>query len=555
MRLGVAVLAAWVCCASVALAQNHYTLEMRYPDTRDSADRLYFAYPGIVYEIQAAVIGGNYPYTYALSNAPSGMSVRNATTGETCNFAEAYASPTLTYAPCGRITWTNPSSTASNVQLTVTDASGATDSFTWTITVGTSGWVFVDAAGGSDSNAGTLAAPWQTLNKVQSSAGANSRAYFRTGTYQCYTSSPACTRQAVGTTEESIDWDSSATSTIWICYPGDTCTLDFGHTAASGDANCPAGICTGGVEQGPIFYMFTDTLFIDSFQVRNCHVKCFHGHGVYGGVYWRNDFDDHASAAGGTNSSMIMTPVNGNPADGTNASGMIIQDNAFHDSAESLAVRFYSEWKPLIENNRFENISEAFDPKAETGRFTFRGNYVKGLSAGPVFNFNAYAVGGNMNADPGGANQTYGEILYNYIDVENDGTAGDFDVTMELWPTNEPTGDIQVYRNTLKGRINVGAVGSPTIYSFNYNVIVNADSGTSPRTHITYQSGVADASVTETGNLKGTSGAGYLDADGLLTGAARTTYCAPTCTVGMEVGQGSGSSSAGPFRLRLRGEP
>src|SRR5688572_17024316 len=36
-------------------------------------NRIFWAYPGIEYNIRATVIGGKYPYRFALSNAPTGM--------------------------------------------------------------------------------------------------------------------------------------------------------------------------------------------------------------------------------------------------------------------------------------------------------------------------------------------------------------------------------------------------------------------------------------------------------------------------------------------------
>ena len=45
-----------------------------------SNNRIYRAYPGLEYNIRAAVIGGDYPYSFTLSNAPAGMTI-NAQTG------------------------------------------------------------------------------------------------------------------------------------------------------------------------------------------------------------------------------------------------------------------------------------------------------------------------------------------------------------------------------------------------------------------------------------------------------------------------------------------
>src|SRR5687767_12569806 len=79
-------------------------------------NRIFRAYPGLEYNIRAAVVGGVYPFQYSLSGAPTGMTIDAAT---------------------GEIRWPTPQSNASNITLTVRDSAGATRSATWSITVTT----------------------------------------------------------------------------------------------------------------------------------------------------------------------------------------------------------------------------------------------------------------------------------------------------------------------------------------------------------------------------------------------------------------------------------
>ena len=72
--------------------------------------RIFRAYPGIEYNIRAGVVGGQYPYTFSLSNAPAGMTVSNK----------------------GVVSWANPASSASNITLRATDQDGDyVDAMAW----------------------------------------------------------------------------------------------------------------------------------------------------------------------------------------------------------------------------------------------------------------------------------------------------------------------------------------------------------------------------------------------------------------------------------------
>ncbi len=120
------------------------------------------AYPGIQYYSRLAVVGGLYPYTFKLLTAPTGMQIQPRT---------------------GEITWTpTQDNTTVNVDVQVTDSAGTTATHSFTIQVTKNNFYFIDAVNGSDSNPGTLQAPFRTLLGVQQKGlPATATLYFRGG--------------------------------------------------------------------------------------------------------------------------------------------------------------------------------------------------------------------------------------------------------------------------------------------------------------------------------------------------------------------------------------
>ncbi len=212
------------------MAQTYPTLQLIRPVAPgtfgvglDANNRVYRAYPGTPYEIHADAVGGRWPYTYSLTNAPTGMTIETGpcvTIGQGCT--------------AGTITWPNPQATASNITVTVTDADGVQDSGTWTITVDTAGYCFIDAVNGNDTTGtGTLASPWQTLEQARLGCPANGILYLRAGTYFTSDLTQTINGGSTGFTKKS-GWSESARPVIWIAYPGDTRPLiEFGATGTN----------------------------------------------------------------------------------------------------------------------------------------------------------------------------------------------------------------------------------------------------------------------------------------------------------------------------------
>lgn len=122
---------------------GNYPLQIIAP--RDyGADSLlshyYKTYPGIEYEVPVRALGGDYPFTYTLLTNPSGMTIDDT---------------------LGIVTWSNPLTTGSPHAVSVEVAdSGLTekDTISWTITVTTSDFYFVDddAGAGGDGSIGSV---------------------------------------------------------------------------------------------------------------------------------------------------------------------------------------------------------------------------------------------------------------------------------------------------------------------------------------------------------------------------------------------------------------
>ena len=439
-------------------------------------NRIYRAYPGLEYNIRAAVIGGSYPYTFTLSNAPAGMTVDSR----------------------GIISWPNPQGSASPT-LTVRDQEGAQVSATWSIAVDGSSFRFVDAVNGNDANAGTQAAPWRSFSKVYSSATGTQIVYFRAGTYSVTGIPTQATDNSVG--EEYILWDGVQRSVMWIGYPGDTKpTLDFAYTGNGEPYSDGTSV--------PRLKINGPNLYFDNMRFYRCMTMCFQvNHGSQAGTtFRRNVFDTTGPGIDGGNSAFIMFVA----AQGINSTYTVVQDNDFGNirtGSANCALKLYTLIKPLFEDNSFHDIqadSEALAIKAAISMYTVRGNR---------FWNTFHGIGGNQNwYSP--ADQTRGEILYNTVQAS--GTNSD----ALNFNQNEVAGETFIYRNTLVGRViayNTGPGDGP--FRLYNNIVVNSDSGTPSGSHITHV-GVTDASrIVLSNNLVGSPSDGILTSQALLTPA------------------------------------
>jgi hypothetical protein len=450
-------------------------------------NRVFWAYPGIEYNIKASVNGGLYPYTFSLSNAPSGMTI-DAVTGE--------------------IRWTSPSGTATPT-ITVRDSENVTVSSAWTITTDASRFIFIDANNGREFDAspagtGTLSNPYRRMRDLYGGSvysaktqgpHVNKIAYFRSGTYYV----DGFIEDDNGTNYRGrMALLDGYKPVAWVAYPGETPTIDgqcFPLSPQIGARGCNVG-------RHIAFYGNGDNTYIDGFNLVNFARHAFQvsGTGNYQ-TFRRNNFNVLGPTIDSSNESWIMTMAAG--ADGEMGSFLTIQDNRFENVDQGSCVKLYSVQHVLIEGNVCAHGTDT------TGGNDFEGFAIKGgtleritVRRNRIFDIDQKGIGGNMDV------LRSGEFLYNLIydtrlnaiDINQDGVAGN------LW----------IYRNTVVGQVRVrNTDGSDGPFYFNFNVFINND-GTSR----IYQENVsAPARIVAADTLGAGSTSGVLDSNFNLIGA------------------------------------
>lgn len=465
---------------------QRYALQITMPTaTLPTGHRALFAYPGLAYTIPVCCMGGVYPYAYALSNAPAGMTIDQAT---------------------GVITWTNPQSNANNVQVTVTDTKGLTVSVTWSITVTTTEFRFVDAASGNNANNGILVAaggtgPWQTLSAAHGAAAGNLLLYLRTGTYNFNGVTTSSSGHGLRTT-----WNVTSQPTTWIAYPGESPVVDYQYTGGTDYPWTQIDIASGGHAwfSGLRFYRGPSTHFL---RMQTTLGGQF--------VLWNNEFDTQGPGVDGENSSCVMFEANG----GLHGSGSVFIGNTGHGVTDSVVLKSYEQDDLLVADNTVYAGTYVTDMDAP---LAIKGSHehveVRGNRG---YNWPAEIIGSSW--------WTVNDAEIRFNNIER--VAGSGSDTLRLNETGIAVGPCYVSRNTIRGRIGVDALTGSGPYVFTNNVIVNADVGnTVPYltmfTHSDSSVITSASSGTPTGaqNLAGSEAANIIDADGLLVGAYRTTY-------------------------------
>lgn len=490
---------------SLSWGQTYSTLTMVRPIATGTAgsglnanNRIYRAYTGLTYKIHADAIGGKWPYTYALSNAPSGMTIEAGpctTIGTSCT--------------AGTITWANPTTTASNITVTITDSLGAQVSGTWSVTVGTSGFCFVDAVSGNDANTGTAASPWQTLDAARTGCGANSIMYLRAGTYNTSALTGTVDGGSAGYRKKS-GWSESSRPVIWIGYPGDARpVIEFGAT---------------GLNEVEMIDFTGSNIWVEGIKVQNIGCIGFRSlrNSNYGlvvrDVIGQSINDGYDSG----NCSFFMWQSQYDPS-GAHSYYDTVQLSSFIDAnGGDCALKIYSVRWGLFETNAIsdsQTAEGAIALKAEVPDYTVRAN----TCASDVLT----CIGGNMNRNAShGTFQTGGEVLHNLC--LGSGTASAEGCITLVEAEVNPATLTQVYRNTFIGRVlftNADTGDGP--YRFYDNVILNADNvgGSCPQYY--YCVSVTDYTVlVDNGdNVKGANDGTIANATtGALVGSYRTTY-------------------------------
>lgn len=469
------------------LASGHYedaviALEIIAPRPSLNTQSIYYKwYPGIAWEVPIVVHGGAWPYKVEIISAPSGMTI-----GETLD-AAAFNSSGLIGQAYSVLTWSNPTSSGSphTIEVRVTDQAGTTASVSWTLTVITSGFLFVDSVSGSDANTGTLASPWQTWNAVYGSGindatNDNSFVIWRAGTYRT---------DAAPISDGERMFMRSMKPNVHVAYPGESVTWNVENSHINWDGGndiAVVGINIIGIDVGGAY-------------------KAMQFGGNPRTLIYKNTFGAQIDAGiPGSNSAHLffaaVTP--------SVTQDVAIIRNTFNNLEGTAPLETYDVSKIVVEGNALNNgagdTSNGFFFKMRSNGVTVRAN--RGISTDEVFGWvwdnyqTMQDVDLSWNLFKVGTGDKIGEF-------GRDGGSG---ISLGV--------NLNVRRNTLVGGYlsHRDADGGANI---TYARNVRQHDGTQT-------DGVATSSFTGsptyTAELVGTSG--LVDSNGLLTGANHTSY-------------------------------
>jgi hypothetical protein len=447
---------------------GNYPLEILQPEAGlDTTNRFYKAYPGLEYNVRMGVIGGKYPFTYALTTAPSGMSIDSFT---------------------GEITWPAPSESGTPYDVTaiVTDTENTTETISWTVSVTTAGFYFVDAVNGTtraQGSTGTINDPWKLTDDVFRGAPLGSMVYWRAGNYYMDTDI-----DDNGDDGMRVVIYSNQHSGVWMGYPGDTKPI-FNQDVAH------------------FWFYLGGALYLDGFHFKSDGNARAMGINISSAknnvVIRRNKFSGITGGTTGGNNALVFFRAQGT---GTR---MAIQDNEFGGVDKGYGILNYRTTGVLVENNYFHDIgavagnanSHALGMKVRSNRWDVRSNLFRnngGFSIWEYYKYEGLDLSGNN------------EHSYNVIEAGG-GRLG-------INTRHDGIGDpVYVHRNTILDEASQGRVEvtNGPFYWYN-NVIVNdsVDPG-----HISLNNISAPERLIIENNLAGTTADGIADAQGNLTAA------------------------------------
>lgn len=364
------------------------------------ANRIFKAYPGIEYNIRVAAIGGAYPLTYTLSNAPIGMHINSFT---------------------GEISWPNPQIDANNITVTVTDRESNSVNAEWSIGVTTSGFIFVDSTY-SGTKDGSVSHPYNTIEEILNlgSSYKDYIIYFRGGNYILPAYNGAVTEWEK-TRGCFLGYDGGRPNK-WIGYPGESVTINMsGHRLEMSASRNNDAYFDNIKFTNMVGYGMISSCGVDYFTVRRCDFSGCEAplsvNGNWGIIYHNRD--------GGTGYYKVF------------------QDSKFHDYRGVAGIgSLYASSKVLIEDcefyNQFQGISDiktAIAPKTNISYLFIRKNKFYKIHYG-------FCIGHATNSALIDSNDI--EISYNLFDAP---------IAHNAFNTHNSTGTLHYYRNTTMGQI------------------------------------------------------------------------------------------------------
>lgn len=547
-RWAVAVVALLALCApEPAAAQDDCALKIVRPlavgvvgTGLDADSPVFRAYTGIPYQFRLAIRCGTYEeYEVSVANAPTGMTI--ADTGP------------CTTQPCDHwiVSWPSPDATATDVEFTVTDADES-DSVTITIAVasctpGAGGCCAINADTGNNANAGTPAAPWQTIAYARSNCGARSIMYLIGGTTASYNLAGITTTTGQCYSEgDRVSFTEASHPVAWIGRP------DL----------APAVIdWTGGSITAPCAQLAGENVWLQNLDIRNGGNITFQF--LRTGGFGVTVFDIVGSAFGPG----VELPGGG----GSNPGVFDFPDNSFtfsyYDVLQNItlsdleygvglvAVKTYFMRDPLFEdftitdiNGRVSEREGAFGIKDGIRDIEIRNVYCASFPA------EVPCIAGNMDNGDGGQTTS---ARYHHVWAN----LGSGDAIHIGASKVNAIGSVKLHQNTFVGTVilaNLATGDGPVTLS--QNVIVNSGGGGSspcPGMRVTCNhvaGSVTDyTTITDAGNnlVGANDGAIVSTTTGALQGAYLTSYGPDTATPrGHTLPSAAGEPIGGRPRIR-----
>jgi hypothetical protein len=442
------------------------------PAALSSDNRIFFAYPGLEYNIQVGVRGGSYPYQYELINEPAGMTV--STTGE--------------------ISWPNPTADAADIEIVVRDTRGVEVSSEWSIDVvdaASTRFRFVDSEYvGTES--GSISQPWNTLMEAVNGTNDGQILYFR-GRDTAYTVvTQDCGSGYDGSDGPNTGGDPNDGGTLYVSI--DVCSAAYTWLAYPGDPK--PKIDLEGTKS-----IRSARLYLDGFEVYDGRDWLFHFHSnVSYNTFRRNLFHD-VNASSDSNRNQGTTFAR-NEGIGYylfmhgNESYDYHGGHGFGELYNTRRLLFEANYTHGPSSNTSQTFATPVSLKENVVDFVVRGNTFtldSGQQAQSVFN-----EFGSMG----------GEISFNKILRTNSTTALEF-------IDNAQTG-VYVYRNTISGNVTSDVSYSSSFFQYN---LVEGTVGTL-------------TGFTNDNNITTTFGGSLFNASGDLEAANEALYL---CSYGAQV--------------------
>ena len=447
------------------------------------------AYTGIPYNIKPVILGGLYPFMFALSGEPSGMIIDSST---------------------GEINWPTPTvGTTSTITLTVTDDEATMLQSTWQIVVGTTGYLFIDGTY-VGVETGSITQPYSTIENMltnTTSANVTDIVYFRAGIYQL----------PIFNSVDSSAHDCNFSSYLgnggkpsrWIAYPEESVTVD-----------CDANYFQGGVTPW----------YIDNINFIDIPDWLFHevSSGMDYVVIRRSDISGARCLYRTDNANQGIYYTE----DGADGYYYSLSDNNIHDlTSVHAAGSYYNQQKMVIENNTVYDIyidpvvgaRPIFAMKVRLHDISIRRNNI-------VSTASVMGIGGSLN----GMFLTSSNIDISFNRVKVPSSALWFNERGDTEPILENAQlATNLIRNTIEGYVVLSYIDGDVCsnagpWTGGNNVVIN-DNNSAGRINVnnyTYRNSSNSPATCNliTADLIGAVADSIIDSSGLLLGSYRDAY-------------------------------